>query len=120
MIEDKEKNLKDIDVALAFLEELSNYLFFFFYLWYNIVTFGRTFMKKIIKIAIIKSDTYLGIILTDPQRPKEVSKPFSGKLCGSWQPADYYRPHIQTCQQFLIKNLTLSDIDCGLKFTWRP
>jgi len=32
VIEDKEKNLKDIDVALAFLEELSNYLFFFFYL----------------------------------------------------------------------------------------
>ena len=32
VIEDKEKNLKDIDVALAFLEELSSYLFFFFYL----------------------------------------------------------------------------------------
>jgi len=32
VIEDKEKNLKDIDVVLSFLEELSNYLFFFFYL----------------------------------------------------------------------------------------
>ena len=45
---------------------------------------------------------------------KEVSKPFNGKLCGSWRPADYNSPHIQTCQQFLIKDLTISDSHHGL------
>ena len=56
-------------------------------------------MRKIkIKIAKIKKNiTYLGIILTDLQMQKEVSKPFNGELCGSWWPADYNSPHIQTC-----------------------
>ena len=77
-------------------------------------------MRKIntkIKLAKIKNNTYMGIILTDPQMCKEVSKPFDGKLCGSWRPADYYSPHIYTCQQFLFKDLTISDSHCGLKFT---
>ena len=59
----------------------------------------------------------MGISLTDLQMRKEVSKPFDGKLCGSWRPEDYYSPHIQTYQQFLIKDLTISDSHCGLKFT---
>ena len=57
----------------------------------------------------------MGIILTDPQMRKEVSKPFVSKLYDSWQPADYSSPHIQTCQQFLIKDLTISDSLCSLK-----
>ena len=55
-------------------------------------------MRKIkIKIAKIKKNTYTGIILTDPQMREEVSKPFDSELCGSWRPADYNSPHIQTC-----------------------
>ena len=73
--------------------------------------------KKKIKIVKIKNNTNTGIILTDIQMQKEVSKPFDGKLCGSWRPADYHSPHIQTCQLFLIKDLTMSDSHCGLKFT---
>ena len=64
-----------------------------------------------------KNDTQTGIILTDPQMCKDVSKPFNGELCGSWQPADYYSPHIQPCWQFLIKDLTILDSHCSLKFT---
>ena len=79
-------------------------------------------MRKIkIKIAKIKkNNTYTCIILTDPQMQKEFSKPFDSELCGSWRPADYDSPHIQTCQQSLIKDLTISDIHHGLKFTWGP
>ena len=51
---------------------------------------------------------------------KKVSKPFGSVPCGSWQPADYNSPHIQACQQFLIKDLTISDSPCILKFTWQP
>ena len=77
-----------------------------------------TYNHEKIKIAKKqKKNAYMGIILTDPQMRKEVSKPFDGKLCGSWRPADYYSPHIQTCQQFLKKNLTISNSHCSLKFT---
>ena len=54
-------------------------------------------MRKIKIVKDKKNDTYTGIILTDPQMRKEVSKPFDGELCGSWRPADYHSPHIQNC-----------------------
>ena len=69
------------------------------------------------KINKNKNNTYLAIVFANPQMRKKVSKPFDGVLCGSWQPADYDSPHIQTCQQFLIKDLTISDSHCSLKFT---
>ena len=48
---------------------------------------------------------------------KMTNEPFDSELCGSRLPADYDSPHIQTCQQFLIKDLTISDSHCDLKFT---
>ena len=64
-----------------------------------------------------KKDTFLGIVFTDPQMRKKVIKPIDSVLCGSWRPEDYNSPHIQSCQQFLIKDLTISDSHCSLKFT---
>ena len=50
------------------------------------------------KKKIKKNNTYLGIVFTDPQMCKKVSKPFDGELCGSKQPADYNSLHIKTYQ----------------------
>lgn len=75
----------------------------------------RKYKNKIARNS--KNNTHASIVFTDPQMHKKVSKPFDGELYGSSRPADYNSPHIQKYQQFLTKDLTISDCHCSLKFT---